>query len=79
MKKMWAAVLLLLLAAACAWSQASNSAVRGSVRDTSDAVIPGATVTLTGAATGVQRQTSSNTAGVVRVSGRRYPESTASR
>ena len=47
-----------------AWPQASTSVVRGSVRDATEAVIPSAVVTLTGAATNVERKTTTNAAGL---------------
>jgi hypothetical protein len=45
------------------WPQASNSAVRGVVRDPSGAVVPGATVTLTNTATNVGRTSTTNEVG----------------
>jgi len=56
--------LFVLLAAWPAWSQASNSTVRGIVRDQSNAVIPGATVTLVSTRTNISRTVVSNEAGV---------------
>ncbi len=55
---------LLVCIGAPAWSQSSTSTVHGSVRDTSDAVIPTASVTLTETATGVERKTPVNGAGL---------------
>src|SRR5215813_4543094 len=46
------------------WPQASSSTVRGSVRDATDAVIPNASVTLTGTATNVERKTATNANGL---------------
>jgi hypothetical protein len=46
------------------WAQSSNSTVRGSASDVTNAVIPGATVTLTGIDTGVERKTTTNEAGL---------------
>src|SRR5262249_7193020 len=59
-----AIVLLSVAAVAPAWPQASTSVVHGSVRDATDAVIPGATVTLTGVETNVERKTTTNSAGL---------------
>jgi hypothetical protein len=56
-------VLSLLLASA-AWPQAGTSTVRGLVRDQVQAVIPGARVSLTNTATGVARETLTNTSGL---------------
>ena len=47
-----------------AWPQASTSTVRGTVHDQAQAVIPGATVTLTNTATAVARTTTTNEAGL---------------
>lgn len=55
--------LLVCMSAAC-WTQSSTSTVHGSVRDSSDAVIPLAAVTLTDTATGVDRKTVANQAGL---------------
>ncbi len=49
---------------AVGWAQSSTSTVRGSVRDSTDAVIPSASVTLTDTATGVERKTVANQAGL---------------
>ena len=46
------------------WGQASNSTVRGTVRDQAQAVIPGATVSLSNTNTNVSRTTTSNEAGL---------------
>jgi len=53
-----------LLAPITAWPQASNSTVRGSVADTQQAVIPSAKVLLTNTATGVARESVTNSAGL---------------
>ncbi|MGH9722388.1 MAG: carboxypeptidase regulatory-like domain-containing protein, partial [Bryobacteraceae bacterium] len=53
-----------LLIPVSAWSQASNSTVRGSVRDQGQAVIPAAKVTLLNTATNVARETVTNSAGL---------------
>jgi hypothetical protein len=47
-----------------AWGQASNTTVRGSVRDQAQAIIPGAKVTLTNTSTNVVRETLTNEAGL---------------
>src|SRR5688500_1979004 len=56
--------LLLLLLPSVAWPQASNSTMRGAVRDTASAVIPAATVRLSNTATNVSRATQTNEAGL---------------
>ena len=55
---------LALLLTLPAMPQASNSTVRGSVTDTQGAVIPNATVTLTNTATGLVRESVTNSAGI---------------
>lgn len=57
-------VFLLVSLGVAGWAQSSTSTVHGSVRDSSDAVIPAASVTLTATATGVERKTVSNQAGL---------------
>src|ERR1051325_10284271 len=47
-----------------AWPQASSSTVRGTVRDSQQAVVPKANITLTNTATNVARSTLANEAGV---------------
>ena len=47
-----------------AWPQASNSTVRGVVRDQAQAIIPAAKVTLVNTATSVARETETNEAGL---------------
>src|SRR5579883_603851 len=64
MRALLRAVLALSFAGMAAWAQSSTSTVHGSVRDTSDAAIPGASVTLTATATGVERKTVANEAGL---------------
>jgi hypothetical protein len=64
MKALLRAVLALSFASLAAWSQSSTSTVHGSVHDASDAAIPNASVTLTDTATGVDRKTVSNDAGL---------------
>ena len=56
--------LLSLLMCFPVWPQASNSTVRGTVRDQAQAVVPGAGVTLTNTNTGVARATKSNDSGL---------------
>src|SRR3954464_2840516 len=54
---------VLLLALLCS-AQTSSSQISGTVRDSSSAVIPGATVTLTNEATGVVQKQSTTESGV---------------
>ena len=56
-------LVLAFLVASTGWPQASNSAVRGVVRDPSGAVVPNATVTLTNTATNVVRTSTTNEVG----------------
>jgi len=65
MKKRCAVALLavLLICTAGAWAQVSTSRISGTVLDSSKAVVPGAKVTATNEATGVQNFTETNTAG----------------
>jgi carboxypeptidase family protein len=58
------ASLLLSLSPMALWPQASNSTVRGTVRDQAQAVIPGATVTLSNTNTNIARTTPTNEAGL---------------
>src|SRR5213080_733666 len=58
------AVATLVLFSFPAWPQSSNGSVRGTVQDTSQAVIPSVTVVLTNTATGVELKTTSNQAGL---------------
>ncbi|HEY7057959.1 MAG TPA: carboxypeptidase regulatory-like domain-containing protein, partial [Vicinamibacterales bacterium] len=60
--------LLGLLAPGSALAQRTNAAVRGTVTDQSKAVVPGATVTITGTDTGLTRTTVTNADGVYSVS-----------
>jgi hypothetical protein len=53
----------LLVAAASAFAQRATATVRGTVRDTSQAVVPGATITATNQDTGLTRSTVSNADG----------------
>jgi hypothetical protein len=64
MKHALFAVLAAALVPSLVWSQAGNSTVRGSVRDQAQAVIPGATITLTNTNTNVARTGQSNEAGI---------------
>ena len=59
---------LLLLAAGAAFSQTDRGTIRGTVLDTTGAVIPGASITVTNAATGVTVDTISTEAGTYNVS-----------
>ena len=60
----WLAFLILLLLAVPANAQRTGARVRGSVADSSGAVIPGATVTLHSDATGLTRTTTTNESGL---------------
>ena len=57
-------LVLFLLGAGTVWPQAGVSSVRGVVRDQTQAVVPGATVTLTNTATNVARNTTTNEVGI---------------
>src|SRR4026209_1293574 len=57
-------VLLTLLVASAALPQGGNSTVRGFVRDQAQAVIPGATVTLTNVNTNISRTSQTNESGL---------------
>ena len=61
----------LLLLPTVATAQTTNAAIVGDVADTTEALIPGATVTVTNTATGVQRSVTTNERGAFRV----YPVS----
>ena len=61
-RAIWMSVMLAFLAALA--TAQSTSQLNGSVSDPSGASVPGATITLTGAATGLQRNTTSNGAGL---------------
>jgi hypothetical protein len=61
-RAIWMSVMLAFLAALA--TAQSTSQLNGSVSDPSGASVPGATITLTGAATGLQRTTTSNGAGL---------------
>jgi hypothetical protein len=60
--------ILLLSLPATALAQRTNAAIRGTVTDQSKAVVPGATVTVTGMDTGLTRTTTTNADGVYSVS-----------
>ncbi len=55
---------LFILSAVTAWSQASSTTVRGTVRDQAQAVVPRASVKLTNTDTNVLHQTVTNEAGL---------------
>ena len=59
-----AAVVIALLGTGTVYGQRTTATIRGIVTDASDAVVPGATVTVTGQATGFSRSTQSNESGV---------------
>jgi hypothetical protein len=58
------AVLTAALVATPAWAQRTTASVRGTVTDQSKAVVPGATVTLSGQDTGISRTMTTNRDGV---------------
>src|SRR5262245_10385681 len=58
------AALFWLLTASPAWAQFETASVVGTVRDSSGAVVPGATVTLTGIETGVSTSRTTNDSGL---------------
>jgi len=58
------ALILFLFVAGTAWPQVSSSTVRGTVRDSSQAVIPSATVTLLNTGTNGSRETRTNEVGI---------------
>jgi len=60
---------LFVLLVGVAWPQASTSTVRGTVRDSSNAVVPEANVTLTNTATNVARSTKTNGVGIYTIPG----------
>ena len=62
-------LLLSLLIATAAWPQASTTTVRGTVHDSSNAVVPNATVTLTNTGTNVARTTTTNDVGIYALPG----------
>src|SRR5215470_16870896 len=55
---------LWLLTASAAWAQFETASVVGTIRDSSGAVVPGATVTLTGIETGVSASRTTNDSGL---------------
>src|ERR1051326_3970935 len=57
-------LLVLVVCLAPAWTQSSNGSVRGTVLDSSQAVIPNVTVALTNTTTGVELKTITNDAGL---------------
>jgi hypothetical protein len=57
-------IILLLIAAAPAAAQRTTANIRGTVRDTTQAVLPGVTVTVTTADTGLVRSATTNSSGV---------------
>jgi hypothetical protein len=59
----WIVLMIVLMCASAVPALGQNAALVGSVRDASQARIPGATVTLTNAATGVESTTNSNEEG----------------
>src|SRR5579862_6529961 len=72
MKKLLAALMcfgLLVLTSGLAFGQAEAGTIAGTVRDTSGAVISGATITVKNVATGLQRATQSGTVGQYNIPG----------
>src|SRR5919198_608405 len=55
--------LVLTLAAATAWAQATTAQISGSVKDQSGAVLPGVDITVTQTATGAKRSAVTNETG----------------
>jgi Carboxypeptidase regulatory-like domain len=64
MRKIVRAVCLLLCICGGSWAQSSTATVHGTVTDSTNAVIPAASVTLTGTETGVERKTVTNESGL---------------
>jgi len=64
MRKIACLIVLLGLVAVPSFAQRTSGAIRGTVTDSSGAVIPGATVTVKGEGTGFNRSTVTNTEGV---------------
>src|ERR1044071_1461568 len=58
-----------LLMLSCAWAQTSSGTVSGTVRDRTNSVIPGATVTLLNTATNIRSSTTANDSGLYRIPG----------
>ena len=63
MRRLMLCIVLFVFMASSAWPQASTATVSGTVRDQSSAVIPGASVTLTGKDTNVISKTTANETG----------------
>src|ERR1700761_865741 len=61
------AFLLLLLCHQCAWAQSGRANITGLVTDSSDAAVPGATVTATQTSTGVSTPAVTNGNGVYNI------------
>src|SRR3984957_2457139 len=62
-------VLLFVLFSACAWSQTQLATVFGTINDPSDAVIPGAQVTIVNQGTGLKRATLTDMTGQYHLAG----------
>src|SRR5207245_2470874 len=67
MRKSVLLAILALVLAAPAFAQRSTGSIRGVVKDATQAVLPGATVTVTNEDTGLLRTTTTNAAGVYSV------------
>ena len=69
----WLGACLALLVATAAWAQVPVGTISGTVRDQSDAVVPGASITIRHSATGVERHVTHGTgAGERNGDGRRH-------
>src|SRR5262245_2147789 len=64
MRKVLHAACLLMCICGGSWAQSSTATVHGTVTDSTNAVIPAASVTLTGTETGVERKTVTNESGL---------------
>src|SRR5919106_300991 len=62
-RRMWAAVAAVLLLTGNAYAQFDTATVLGTIRDSSGAVVPGATVTLTNVRTGITASTTTEQEG----------------
>jgi hypothetical protein len=63
-RALWLAVLLLVVMAMPVWAQRTTGTIRGTVTDSTGAVVPGATVTATNTNTGFTRTATTNTDGL---------------
>src|SRR5262245_9512973 len=58
-----AALLAVTLASGALWAQATTAQINGTVKDSTGALLPGVTITMTQTATGVKRSTVTNETG----------------